>query len=237
MRMNRPHPLSLLVLISCLSVAACATNPPPTPGASSPPGGEILVQVGRAATKDAASLRATVGSRPARVRVVGEKLVAVRVPGLEPGVADVVVAVGDREFKRATVTVRDTPARALVLYTDGKSFRLRAVRRSPDAFTGNVRSSMPRLSFDVIGQNGAAVYSASIISPIASGGEYFSIEGAAPRVNIGRAAPPTATEFSIRIPTPPPGTVVRIYAVPAGLDIGTEEGRNQRSLLQEVVLP
>lgn len=234
--MYRPCPL-LFPLAACLLLAACATSPPPSPESSATPGGEILMQVSRSTTKDPASLRATVGKRPARVRVVNDKLIAVRVPGLEPGAADVVVTSGNRAFKRATVMIRDTPGRSLRIVTDGKSFRLRDVRPSRDAFTGNVRSSQPRLSFDVIGQNGVAVYRASVVSPIASGGEYFSIDGTSPRVNIGRVAPPRGAEFAIRIPTPPPGTILRVYAVPAGVDVSTEEGRKQRTFLQEVVLP
>ncbi len=203
--------------------------------AQAPPGAVLRVQT-RTNLQNQKHLSATVGDKPALVRVIDERTADVLVPWLDPGEAALVLTAGKREIGRAKVTILDTATRRVQLSIDRDGIELQRVERSADDTTPNVRSNRRRISFDLVNDRDGLIYSGSVLHPLSTGGEVITARGSDQPAIASRIEAPDSTTFSLNIPRPPQGAVLRVYDVPPGVDITTPDGREQRILIRSLAL-
>lgn len=201
-----------------------------------PPGAVLRVQT-RINLQNQKDLSAAVGDKPALVRVIDNRTADILVPWLDPGHAELVLMAGKRRIGRAKVTILDTATRRVRLSIEKDGVELQRMERSADVFTPNVRSNRRRISFDLVNDRDGLIYSGSVLHPLSTGGEVISARGSDEPVIASRIEAPDSTTFSLSIPRPPQGAVLRVYDVPPGLDITTPEGREQRILIRSLSLP
>jgi hypothetical protein len=220
----------------CLLIAVAAgcrprgtTEIAPGEGA---PGSTAVVRVpGLEAGTKPDAVAVTVGGRPATVlRVEAGTGIEFLVPEREAGPAEVAVRIGQRDAGRAPFVVRAAPARQLVLSWGAQGVTLVSNRGAsglgrPSREAGSRRD----LAYDVLALDGRLIATGTVPHPLQGRLELFEADG----TMRGAPEPSTAT-FGLRIPAPPPGSVLRFYEFDPGTDLGTAEGRAARRQVSEV---
>jgi len=200
--------------------------------AEAAPGATAVVRVpGLEGPVQPGAVEVTVGGRVATVlRVQASAGVEFLVPEHEVGETEVAVRLGGRLAGRVPFRVLPSPARQLVLSMTGERVTLVASRGAAGLDRPSRETPVgPGLAYDVLDARGRLVATGILPHPLRGRRELFEPEG---RMH-GVAAPAAAT-FTLRIPAPPGGGVVRFYESEPGADLATEAGRAARKFLSEV---
>lgn len=221
----------LLLLVS----GSCQKSVPQLSAESVRAGGSVRLTLPAGHGADEARLTATIGGRAVPVRVQDSEIL-IALPLSDPGPAELKILSGERVLFSREITVLEAPARWLELSIGPKGVELVQATRSADALTTDTPTRETRLSFDVLNARGGLVQTGSIPHPANDGGEIFEPTGAPGMASARRLDPRAVTRFFINIVNPSEGWRLQIYEAPAGLDLGTGEGRAQRVLLKEMEL-
>ena len=171
----------------------------------------------------------------ASVRSIGHDIVELWVPVLPVGDTTVSIYQGDNLLGRRRLEIRDTTTRRLMFEYRDEEFRL--VRSIPVASppTGHVRSRDGRLSFDLVNELGAVIYSGTILDPTQVRGEVMiSSPNPSGASVLGRGEYERSGIIFVDIPTPPNNATVRIYRAGEDVDLFTVRGRTLRHLVAEI---
>lgn len=231
--------LSAAVVIGC---AGQMGGGPPGPPASLTvfptfvlPGGLVHAALpgGEFATRE--DLRVTIGGEPAAIlRVVDDDSLDIIVPIIPPD--SVTLVLRDKDGVFATGDLRVGPsATVLIVLAVTDSVHVLRTLPSTDRPTRDVPSSEARLSFDVISLGGTLLHSCSVLDPTRALGEAL-VPATPDQVTLGRGGLSVDGTVGIRVPRFS-GTVTLVsYRVAPGLDIRTQEGRAQRTLINQAAL-
>lgn len=232
--MQRARGLSTPVAMIAIAVGAamasgCAPRLTVDPEAARP-GAAVRLRAEQPLFREGTQPRVRINGKPATVlRRVSDQEVDVLVPAIGPGSARVAVAGSGG----GRVTVLASPSLELVMsLKDGKVALVRATPRAGEAHSRVLRDQ-PRLSYDVINQQGGLVFSGVIADP--GRREVFDGPNAAGAVLHG-APPDRETVFAVKVPHVAGRFTVKFYQVPAGADLATETGRTQRKPIGEIVI-
>ncbi len=221
----------LFVVTLALAVACqfpgCGKGPLRLTPTTARPGEMIHLHQDRGDFQSYDSLRVTVGGQPARVsRVLSNTDLDVVVPMQAAGNVEIHLRDGSTITASATFAVLDTDCRRIVMRMTGNQVEILRVEPCFDTADREVATLDPRLSFDLVDDAGSVLHTASIPHPLETPSEVFSRSGSA--ATIGRHDPPTSAIFWVRFPNLPNARSLRVYRVPAGLDIKQQINRDDR---------
>jgi hypothetical protein len=213
---------------------------PVTPVSVSPPaarpGDIIRVSHPHGEFKSRHGLDATIGGSPAVIlRVPDDNHLDIIVPIVPSDSVDVVVRDEDGVIAEGFLLVKQT-ASVLVVVTVTDSMRVVRVVPSVDRPTGDVVSSEPRLSFDLVDASGSLVHTCSVLDPDYTPGESIAPGSAPNQVTLARSTLSADSTVAIRLPRTTGTLTLGAYRVAPGLDISTTGGRAQRALINEITL-
>jgi len=199
--------------------------------------GEVVTVAADAERFDAdAPPRVTVGGVPATVTaVLDDGRARVLVPSVGEGEAIVSASVDGELVGGGVLRVLAPSGTRVVLQLDAGGLRvLDTLPATVDGRRGSERRDA-RLSFDLVTPQGGLVYTASVPHPVRGRTEVFEPPREGGRAGRGVRAPKDVV-FAVEVPRMPEATLLRVFEVDAGVDVGTKEGRAGRRLLGEVRL-
>jgi hypothetical protein len=165
------------------------------------------------------------------VRILDNKTIVVKIPRLDPG--PVVVTVRDRGSLVGIggVDIMPPSKKRLYLTYDNGDIALRLQQ----PYTGHFDKPFPgepRLSYDVLDDNGNLLYTNALRLPGSRGDEVLgdpSDGGGSHRILRSGRIP-----FGVKIPYHDGTTIVRFYDVPVGSDLNDPQDRANRTLIDEI---
>jgi hypothetical protein len=177
------------------------------------------------------------GQRATVVRVVSDTEAEVLVPTLAAGATKVTVTDATGGTQTANLTVLPAHAQQLVLkWKDGK-LELVAVHPTAGEPTGGGEvGGEPQLSFDVLNEAGAMVYTAAIPNPIQQRMEIFDGPDAKTAA-LHREKVPHEVVFAVKVPKLPGGVRIQFFEAPPGIDLLQAKGRETRKMIGEISVP
>jgi len=169
------------------------------------------------------------------VRSVGHNIIELWVPVLPVGDTTVSIYQGSNLLGRRRLEIRDALTRRLMLEYRDEGIRL--IRSTPVASppTGHVRSRDGRLSFDLVNEVGAVIYSGTVLDPSQVRAEVMTASPDTPGASVlGRGEYERSGVIFVDIPTPPNNATLRVYRAEVDADLFTVEGRTLRHLIAEI---
>ncbi|HEX7180674.1 MAG TPA: hypothetical protein VF756_02440 [Thermoanaerobaculia bacterium] len=222
----------LAAACAALALAGCATRRLTVEPAMVSPGMIVRVSSTKPVFRKGEEGEVRIAGRPASiVRTVSEREVDVMVPAVEAGAARVTLGRGGQST--GNVTVLPAPSVELVVsMEDNKLTLMRATPRAGEVET-RVSRDQARLSFDVINEQGGLVFTGAVADPTRR--EVFDGPNSQGAVLRGTPRSKKAV-FAVKVPNVPGRFTVKFYAVPAGVDLKSTEGRAAREPLGEIVV-
>lgn len=222
-------------LLLLLLTTSCERIKPQLTTSSASGGGSIQVVIAEGNAGSYSNLSATVGGKHAPARL-GDGIIVVAMPMLDPGPAEFRLMSGDRTVLAEQIEVLEPPSRRLEIAIGPDGPEIARSTRSAARLTTYVRELGPRLCFDVFNAAGALVQTGSVAHPLYDGGEVFFPAETGEGAVSHRLVAASTGRFFITVPNPSAGWTLHLYEVPAGVDITTTKGRANRVLLKEMGL-
>ena len=175
------------------------------------------------------------GETPAIVsRVIDDSNAEVLVPNLAAGVTRVTVASAKGATHAADFTVLPAHTQQLILeWKDGKMNLLAVHPTSGEASGRGEIGGEPQLSFDVVNEAGAVVYTGTIPNPIERRMEVFEGAEAGPAA-LHREKMGGPVVFALKVPKLAGEARVKFFEAPAGVNLLEAKGREIRKPIGEL---
>lgn len=198
------------------------------------PGETVRLVADQSSLLDAAQTTVLIGDQPSTiVRAISGTELEVIVPPVAPGVTSVVVRAGGQDVATGNLDILAPVAVGLVLSFENDKVALVSTSATGGGWWESGKSGGRRLSFDVLSAQGGLVFTGAINHPTLGRLEVFEDPG--PGLMRGAPQPRSAT-FAIKIPNVAGAKTVRFFDVEPGVDLGTPEGREARTFLNDVVV-
>jgi hypothetical protein len=179
--------------------------------------------------------RVQVGKQPAKIaETTSTTEVSIIVPNLESGDADVQLLQDDKKLGKPA-RFKVLPAQSQRLILTFANDRVKLVDAAPRAggYVEGAREGGRRLSYDLVNDQGAVMFTGSVLHPLGGRSEVFDETPNGKRI-INSQHPHAQATFVLKIPNVPGGVKVRFYDVLPGVDLASEQGRTVRVLLNEI---
>jgi hypothetical protein len=229
----------VLVVTFTLLLAGCFHEEPSRLFVAPPtvvPGDELAIHSPAASFVDNTTIEVKFGDViSSAIRVDDSHSIGVAVPVLEPGPVKVVVRDRGDLVGEAEVTIVRHPLRRLRLVLRNGEVTIENAYPYNGEY-GQIAKTGRRISYDVLDESGALVYSGAISHPAESTLEVFgdpALEEGIQRVERGESS----MQFLVRIPNLEGRTTIRFYEAGPELDLTDPDDRALRELLTEVVIP
>jgi hypothetical protein len=226
---NSPH----IVLAGAILLLFCAfagnTTLQVTPDEACV-GQTVLLRVTKAGFEDIQAIDVTIAGQIAPVvRILDPETIEVMVPVVPIGKAPIQLSYHSKPLAMGAVMIIPAPMRRIFLRMERDSVTVERTSPYYGQYDRNATTGR-RLSFDVISEKGQLLYTGAMPHPVTGTYEVFGPAGSPYPHRVPAEEP---YRFMIKIPYSPGTTIVRVYEVPAGVDLSSDTGRQARRLINE----
>lgn len=177
------------------------------------------------------------GQRATVTRVISDTEAEVLVPSVAAGATKVTVTDAKGGTHTANLTVLPAHAQQLVLkWKDGKLDLVAVHPTAGEPSGGGEIGGEPQLSFDVLNEAGAVVYTAAMPNPMQQRMEIFDGPDAKTAA-LHREKAEHEIVFAVKVPKLPGGAKIRFFEAPPGVDLLQAKGREVRKMIGEISVP
>jgi len=227
--------IALALVVAC-QWPGCQKGPLVVKPTSARPGEMIRLHQNRGDFQSFNSLRVTIGGEPSFVsRVISNTDLDVVVPMRAAGKVEIQLYDGSQLETSTAFAVLDSDCRRFVMRLHGTQVTVLRVEPCFDMVQRDAETLNPRLSFDLVNAQGQTLYTTSIAHPIETQAEVFSHSSRGATIERHDARDPAV--FWVRFPNLPAAKGLRVYYVPAGVDLADSVGTSNRVPIDTLEAP